>query len=130
MVFVSLGGRRVRIAWLFVIVVVVGLMLVPYAAYGRGGPPDHARGRPPLSPPVGPPLSPPVGPPLSPPVGPPLSPPVGPPLSPPVGPPTHARAAAEHARGQRFVTVEVADPIDASVHRDTSRGAPKATGRR
>jgi hypothetical protein len=113
MAFVSLGGRRVRIAWLFVIVVVVGLMLVPYAAYGRGGPPDHARGRPPLSPPVGPPLSPPVG----------------PPLSPPVGPPTHARAAAEHARGQQFVTVDAADPVVASVHRGTSRRTPKATGR-
>jgi hypothetical protein len=105
MAFVSLGGRRVRIAWLFVIVVVVGLMLVPYAAYGRGGPPDHARGRPPLSPPV------------------------GPPLSPPVGPPTHARAAAEHARGQQFVTVGAADPVVASVHRDISRRTPKATGR-
>jgi hypothetical protein len=97
MAFVSLGGRRVRIAWLFVIVVVVGLMLVPYAAYGRGGPPDHARGRPPLSPPV--------------------------------GPPTHARAAAEHARGQQFVTVDAADPVVASVHRGTSRRTPKATGR-
>jgi hypothetical protein len=105
MAFVSLGGRRVRIAWLFVIVAVVGLMLVPYAAYGRGGPPDHARGRPPLSPPV------------------------GPPLSPPVGPPTHARAAAEHARGQQFVTVDAADPVVASVHRGTSRRTPKATGR-
>jgi hypothetical protein len=106
MAFVSLGGRRVRIAWLFVIVVVVGLMLVPYAAYGRGGPPDHARGRPPLSPPV------------------------GPPLSPPVGPPTHERGAAEHARGQRFLTVDAEDPVGVSLHRDTGRRAPKVTGRR
>jgi hypothetical protein len=60
-----------RLVWVLVLIVVGGLMIVPLAAYGRGGPP--------LSPPVGPPLSPPVGPPLSPPVGPPLSPPVGPP---------------------------------------------------
>jgi hypothetical protein len=64
-----------RLAWVLVLTVVGSLMIVPLAAYGRGGPPDHAHGRPPLSPPVGPPLSPPVGPPLSPPVGPPLSPP-------------------------------------------------------
>jgi hypothetical protein len=97
MAALHMGQRRTQLSWFFVLVIVVGLMLLPYAAYGRGGPPDHAQGRPPLSPPVGPRLSPPVGPPLSPPVGPPLSPPIGPPdhaqgrppLSPPVGPPDH-----------------------------------------
>ena len=59
---VDLIRRTPRLVWLSLLVAVVGLMLLPYAAYGRGGPPAHAVG-PPLSPPVGPPLSPPVGPP-------------------------------------------------------------------
>ena len=52
-----------RLLWVLVLIIVGGLMIVPLAAYGRGGPPDHAHGRPPSNPPVGPPLSPPVGPP-------------------------------------------------------------------
>jgi hypothetical protein len=76
--------RKAEIGRLLLVAVVAAMMLVPYAAYGRGGPPSD---RPPVSTPVGPPLSPPIGPPLSPPAGPPLSPPIGPPLSPPIGPP-------------------------------------------
>ena len=111
--FVSLGGRRARAAWLFVIVVVVGMMVVPYAAYGRGGPPDHARGRSSVSPPVGPPLSPPVG----------------PPLSPPVGPPPHSRAA-ERAAGNPFVVDDAVEPSGASVHPGVGKRLAKAVGRR
>jgi hypothetical protein len=91
----SRGNWLKRVAWVATMGMLVGVLLMPLAAFGRNskGPPNSppAHGRdsngPPISPPVGPPLSPPVGPPLSPPVGPPLSPPVGPPLSPPVGPP-------------------------------------------
>ena len=105
--------QRKRARWLFLVVMVVALMVVPYAAHGRGGPPDHASGPPghavgpPLSPPVGPPLSPPVGPPLSPPVGPPLSPPVGPPLSPPVGPPDHAQGSPHWDRATGSMGAEL-----------------------
>ena len=62
-------GRVTRMAWVTALAIVVGLIVLPLAAYGRNGPPDHANGQP-------------AG-------GPPLSPPVGPPLSPPVGPPAH-----------------------------------------
>jgi len=101
----STSGQVTRSAWVIALAMVVGLIVLPLAAYGRNGPPDHANGQPaggptlspPVSPPagpppgkpVGPPVNPPVGPPLSPPVGPALSPPVGPPLSPPAGPPDH-----------------------------------------
>ena len=103
------AGRPTGFAWLIALAIVVGFLVLPFAAYGGNGPPDHATGQPdggptlsppagpPVSPPAGPPpgkpfgppVSPPVGPPLSPPVGPALSPPVGPPLNPPAGPPDH-----------------------------------------
>ncbi|MGI9586147.1 MAG: hypothetical protein ACR2N7_11215, partial [Acidimicrobiia bacterium] len=58
-----------RMAWVATMGLLVGVLLMPFAAQGRS----------PHRPPVSPPVSPPVGTPLSPPVGPPLSPPVGPP---------------------------------------------------
>ena len=89
--------QRKRARWLFLVVMVVALMVVPYAAHGRGGPPDHASGPPGHA----------VGPPLSPPVGPPLSPPVGPPLSPPVGPPDHAQGSPHWDRATGSMGAEL-----------------------
>ena len=119
-------------AWMLVLLVVGGLMVVPLVAYGRGGPPDHAQGRPPVSPPVGPPLSPPVGPPLSPPVGPPLSPPVGPPLSPPVGPPLSPPGHGQGPQGNgiREATADVEESVVAIESTGKSEKTTKPKGRR
>ena len=95
-------------AWILVLVVVGGLLVVPLVAYGRGGPPDHAQGRPPASPPVGPPLSPPVGPPLS--------------------PPGHAQGP--HGDGIREATADVEGPVVAFESPGKSGKTTRPKGRR